>query len=355
MKRLVTLLLLGLVASWVWAQDDPDLALVPVDNLPPGSRILAYAVVETESGSALVSEIETDDGTAAFFIFDYVDDRLVARAIGPRSIPGDLRSPPIHQPVTRDLAVAGDRFWTVDISEVSDRDEQLVSAPPLEELRFAEIGPSPWQLSPPPEGALAIRRLSVATDGTVLGSCVLEPNITAVTDRVTTSGAWWVRAFGEPHLLVGMLYQTAGQERLGSLRLYNRDNETVAVADPTIEVDVNRIPALVRADLSRDGQDELLFFATAPSPSRPLSVYRFTRRDGRGRVLSFNLCSVRMNGDDVVRLQRALEGRGFGVGPHGLDGWYGPDTRAAVIRFERAAGLPVDGVVDEGVRALLGL
>ena len=62
-----------------------------------------------------------------------------------------------------------------------------------------------------------------------------------------------------------------------------------------------------------------------------------------------------MNGPDVVRLQRALEGRGFSVGPHGLDGWYGPDTRAAVIRFQRAAGLAVTGVVDDRVWDLLGL
>jgi peptidoglycan hydrolase-like protein with peptidoglycan-binding domain len=50
-----------------------------------------------------------------------------------------------------------------------------------------------------------------------------------------------------------------------------------------------------------------------------------------------------MSGEDVARLQQALERGGFPVGVHGVDGWYGPDTRAAVIRYQEAAGLPVTG------------
>ena len=65
------------------------------------------------------------------------------------------------------------------------------------------------------------------------------------------------------------------------------------------------------------------------------------------RVLALNDCTTRMNGPDVTLLQRELVRRGFSVGTYGIDGWYGPDTRAAVVAFQRNAGLLVSGVVDE--------
>jgi hypothetical protein len=354
-KRAVATTLLVITACIAFAQDDPDLVPVPVTGLPAGARVLAYATVATETGTVLVVEIESADGTTAFYLFDYVDGRLVARAIGPRAIPADLSPPPTHTPMTRAVGSPGSRFWRVGTAAIDDRNEQLVSAPSLEELRFAEIGTSPWRLSPPPESALTVRRLSVATDDTVLDACVLEPNITAVSDRMTTFGAWWVRPFGEPHMLVGMLFQTGGTDARGGLRLYTEQSEVVAIADPALAIDPNSMPDLVSVDLTGDGERELVFFSTAPGAARPVLVYRFERRNGGARILAFNLCSVRMNGADVARLQRALEGRGFGVGPHGIDGWYGPDTRAAVIRFEREADLPVDGIVDDDLRALLGM
>jgi hypothetical protein len=213
-----------------------------------------------------------------------------------------------------------------------------------------------------------VRFLSVATDGTVVRECVLEPNITAAQDRMTTAGARWVSAFGEPHLLVGILVPGRGDDRLAGLRLYTEAGEIVATVPPEIEVDANRIPSIIQADLSGDGSDELLIFSTAADAEIPVRVYRFARRDGAQdagastspdptprRVLAFNLCAVRMNGPDVAQLQRALVGRGFDVGRYGVDGWYGPDTRAAVIRFQRDTGLPVTGVVDDRLWDLLGL
>jgi peptidoglycan hydrolase-like protein with peptidoglycan-binding domain len=58
-------------------------------------------------------------------------------------------------------------------------------------------------------------------------------------------------------------------------------------------------------------------------------------------------------GADVEKLQNALEKHGFSV--NGVDGSFGSDTRAAVVRFQRAKGLNADGVVGAGTwRALAG-
>ncbi|GAA0794376.1 peptidoglycan-binding protein [Spirilliplanes yamanashiensis] len=48
-------------------------------------------------------------------------------------------------------------------------------------------------------------------------------------------------------------------------------------------------------------------------------------------------------GDEVVKLQQMLADLGHYAGP--LDGRFGPLTRAAVQAFQRAAGLPADGIV----------
>jgi len=58
-------------------------------------------------------------------------------------------------------------------------------------------------------------------------------------------------------------------------------------------------------------------------------------------------------GADVQRLQQALQRQGFS--PGGVDGSFGPQTRAAVVAFQRAKGLSADGVVGPATwRALDG-
>jgi peptidoglycan hydrolase-like protein with peptidoglycan-binding domain len=46
-------------------------------------------------------------------------------------------------------------------------------------------------------------------------------------------------------------------------------------------------------------------------------------------------------GPEVLALQKALAAAGFN--PHGFDGSFGPKTKAALIAFQRAAGITVDG------------
>lgn len=58
-------------------------------------------------------------------------------------------------------------------------------------------------------------------------------------------------------------------------------------------------------------------------------------------------------GADVQRLQELLKRHGFDAG--GVDGSFGPMTRSAVVRFQRAKGLEADGVVGPNTwRALEG-
>jgi len=58
-----------------------------------------------------------------------------------------------------------------------------------------------------------------------------------------------------------------------------------------------------------------------------------------------------MSGADVIEVQKLLVSAGFNVGKSGIDGYYGPDTKAAVIAFqqrhkdENGKPLEVDGVV----------
>jgi peptidoglycan hydrolase-like protein with peptidoglycan-binding domain len=63
--------------------------------------------------------------------------------------------------------------------------------------------------------------------------------------------------------------------------------------------------------------------------------------------------TINSRGTDVSRLQQALVDRGFD--PRGVDGAFGNNTKAAVMAFQRAQGIQVDGVVGpDTARRLFG-
>jgi hypothetical protein len=345
MRRIVVLLFALLSFAVNLPGQDVRLVETPIIGLPIGARVLAYAVVEAEDGSRLVAELETADGVAAFFVFVYAEGELVATAIGPRTIPAHFLEPPVHLPVTRRFEGEPRRYWPM--AGLSPGDPiQFVSAPSLEAERFATHQTGEYPRTPRVGSSLTLSVHTLFPDGTLAESCVIEPNILAAEDRMTTAGARMIQPYDERLLLTGVAHTTA--EGTGRIvpRLYTRAGELVAVSPRSVPYHVNRIPAVIQADLSGDGVAELIYIPTAVGAEMPLVVLRIERASSGRRILSFNLCAPRMNGDDVLALQMELAANGYDLGIHGIDGWYGPDTRAAVIAWQRNEREIVSGVVD---------
>jgi peptidoglycan hydrolase-like protein with peptidoglycan-binding domain len=79
----------------------------------------------------------------------------------------------------------------------------------------------------------------------------------------------------------------------------------------------------------------------AAAPATPLSVGVASAKSSGARLGSRTL-AIGMSGNDVRQLQQLLTRRGFKVS---ADGRFGPKTRAAVERAQRAYHLSVDGIV----------
>lgn len=58
-------------------------------------------------------------------------------------------------------------------------------------------------------------------------------------------------------------------------------------------------------------------------------------------------------GEEVKKLQRALIAKGYSCGSSGVDGSFGPDTEAAVRKYQQDNGLEVDGIVGPMTQASL--
>jgi peptidoglycan hydrolase-like protein with peptidoglycan-binding domain len=66
------------------------------------------------------------------------------------------------------------------------------------------------------------------------------------------------------------------------------------------------------------------------------------------------LLQIGDSGPEVAALQEFLISQGYDLGPMGADGEFGRRTRAAVMEFQRANGLDVDGIVGDDTRGAMG-
>ncbi|HEQ72212.1 MAG TPA: peptidoglycan-binding protein [Spirochaetia bacterium] len=53
----------------------------------------------------------------------------------------------------------------------------------------------------------------------------------------------------------------------------------------------------------------------------------------------------RLHGPEVERLQRMLLYYGYDIGPDGVDGWFGTDTKKALIAYQKHMGLKQSGAI----------
>jgi len=61
-----------------------------------------------------------------------------------------------------------------------------------------------------------------------------------------------------------------------------------------------------------------------------------------------------LTGDSVKHMQEWLEQAGYSVGHAGIDGIFGPDTEAALKKFQEDTGLTVNGIYDDATHFALG-
>jgi hypothetical protein len=292
----------------------------------------------------------------ALYALDYVDGSLRSRLVNSSNVPGRLSEVAPITPVTRELAARprSIRYWEIPAEMSPIAYDQLITAVPLRELRYTDVSERDGPEMPASSSPLSVRYLVLNADGSLQSECVLEPNLISTSRRLTTAGAQWISIHGTRFLLVGFLIGGDGEDP-AFYRLYTEEMEIAFETPVLFSVDANTIVQPLLADLNGDGDQEVILFAPEGS-GQPLVVLQSGADDGSAaRTIGFSACGVRMNGPDVVALQRALVEAGFSVGRFGLDGWYGPDTRGAVIEYQKARGLAVTGVANEETLRSLGL
>jgi hypothetical protein len=355
-------IILLFLAGFLAAEEGASLRTVPVLGLPSGS-VRSYALLQGQTGEQLVIESAGADGTVGFYILDPVNDTLRARPIGAAGLPAAFSEPPRDVPQSRTVSTGGSgrtaRYWQVGQGDSPIPNAQLVEFVPLAERTFADLDDAVHAELPPEAAGIGVGYLVLAGDDSLRTRCVLEPNLMRPRERMTAVSAQWIVARGRAHLLVGFAVDAGADPWPVFYRLYSESMEVVYQTPVVHHTNPNRPDQPLRADLDGNGEDEIIILAgyrAGDAPGEGTAVTVLTPGSGTSaRFLALNDCAARMNGDDVIALQRELARRGYDLGPYGIDGWYGPDTRAAVIRFQRAEGVLVTGVVDEATRAALQL
>ncbi len=348
-------ILLVFVSTLALAQDGATLKIVPITGLPEGSVISSFDLLETEALNRLVVETRDRNGIVSFYTFDYVDGTLHGRMGGVTALPMHFRDPSRAVPSNRTIAgiPEASRYWAIGGMNSPVAHDQFLTAVPLAERRFVDVSTPEHAALPPVRVGLSIEYVLTDMNNVALSRCVLEPNLIRTSERMTAVSAEWILAQGRQYLLVGLATDAAAEPWPLFYRLYSQSMELVFQSNPVLLIDPNRYPQPVSVDLTGDGEAETVTFSSTADGS-PMVVLQPRPGDPMGhRMLALNDCDTRMNGDDITALQRELERRGYSVGPFGVDGWYGPDTRSAVVAFQRSADLLVSGVVDDATWRLL--
>jgi len=342
-------ILLALVSTLAMAEDGAVLKLVPITGLPEGVIVASFDVLKTEAINRLVVETRDREGVVSFYSFDYVDNTLHGRLGGVAALPMRFQDPNRAVPSNRTIVgiPEADRYWVVGGMNSPVAYNQFLTAVPLPERRFADVSTAEHVDLPPARAALAIEYVVTDVNRAALSRCVLEPNLIRTSERMTAVSAGWILAQGDSYLLVGLATDAGADPWPVFYRLYSQSMELVYQSDSVLLIDPNRFPQPVSVDLTGDGEAEIVTFSNAPNGPPIVVLQPGPGNPSGNRMLALNDCDTRMNGEDVVALQRELERRGHSVGPSGTDGWYGPDTRAAVVAFQRSSNLLVSGVVDD--------
>ncbi|MBA3421359.1 MAG: peptidoglycan-binding protein [Thermoleophilaceae bacterium] len=103
---------------------------------------------------------------------------------------------------------------------------------------------------------------------------------------------------------------------------------------------------------SRGAARAQLLWRTTQGGNHFNHVHFGVRISGRVATGMPRLTRPRMQGKEIRLIQGRLVEHGFG--PLDVDGIFGPDTEAAVRRFQEARDLDVDGIVGSRTRGALG-
>ena len=104
-------------------------------------------------------------------------------------------------------------------------------------------------------------------------------------------------------------------------------------------------------DLDRDGNEEIILssYFVSKGEYTGIDILKIIKSKDAPRTIYLRPGRDRFYGEDVKFIQRRLLAEGINIGPDGVDGYYGPDTRKGIIEFQKRKELLVTGVVDKAM------
>ena len=130
-------------------------------------------------------------------------------------------------------------------------------------------------------------------------------------------------------------------------------SDDAAVAAP----DLSRVqPGISMPVAGYSGSDKSSPFDEAFSEetaSRTLDIQKLTLDQPLEWSLARDKLTPRMHGPEVEQVQNGLLALGYDVGKKGADSHYGPDTAAAVEKYQLKNGLEVDGIFGKSELSLM--